>query len=1078
MTEDKILEVWTNAVGYTPHHLTSAQLKEYEDFILDGKEFPENHVFQNWVYGLSEFPSNVVREMNGGENSEVARRCLWLIAKEGKHSIFGYGYLSGKSIEVCQQIGFSFAEIMEKTNCERIGYHSYVEIAETIYRVYADEITGYIDDRRLDKEERNSKKLILMLGILTQVIANDYENHKDLVALALKYFEKIPNGYALEFLCHIYNINDDTMTIFKRFASKTDYYTALNDDMTKYHGKGVFKEEMYKLGFQRNYFKAFMLNHFCLSDDNFKSGLEDLYRENRDLFADVCYEIIKNKQIFGSERAVYSVAVMLMNNDGQRELDAASEQMPHYIHILTDCFKSMNKKEKVSFIQFMQVLNSDDMSADGLELNFNYYSRCGGIENSFKILSVLAEFNKLAKKCIKLLCMCVDNKDNIHHLGSFYTAFVTTRKKWLKIPVEKSCDVFREFVPVKSFFKMHCFANSNNWLRCYTQIDKGIIEKYALENPDEALNVFSELNDISYTSAWLDFYYSLDIEKNFEPLISALRGKSKILRKKSFEIAENFEAEIRAELEKILPKLKGDAALNVTQLIRKWDNIKKFGKDFAFSSNEFTEEFCKENLNPAAVRKISWIDEGCFEGIRYADLSGTASPDILKYIISEYMLLDEPCRLISCDKVAERLNSSDLQAALENIFTLWLESGADTKQKFITLPYCLYASDSQILRLKKQLELWAKASRHQLASFVVGNMALNGGSVALLTVDGISSKFPNNAVKSAAKSAFEFAAKILEVPIDELADKIVPNFGFDKNGEKLFDYGSRTFTVSLMPDFSLSIHDNAKDKDIKSMPKPNDKDDAVKAEAAKKEFSELKKQIKAVVTSQKARLEKVFMNGRTWTAEKWKNLFEENAVMHCFAENLVWGTYENGKLKDTFRYLSDGSFCNEEDDEYELPENAEITLVHPVEMDKELLEKWNEQFEDYEIIQPFNQLNAKVTELEPNEISDNVITKYDGRSLTVGKLSSTAKKYDMQRGSAGDGGSFEGYCLEDSYIGIGMSFEADMLYFGQDFNETVNVEKIYFYRTDTGKMAAVNPNEISKRFVSSCLAIVETIVDM
>ena len=65
-----------------------------------------------------------------------------------------------------------------------------------------------------------------------------------------------------------------------------------------------------------------------------------------------------------------------------------------------------------------------------------------------------------------------------------------------------------------------------------------------------------------------------------------------------------------------------------------------------------------------------------------------------------------------------------------------------------------------------------------------------------------------------------------------------------------------------MPDFSLSIFDNEKQKAIKSMPAPGANDDAVKATAAKKEFSELKKQIKATVQSQTNRLEKVLMNGR------------------------------------------------------------------------------------------------------------------------------------------------------------------------------------------------------------------------
>lgn len=44
-----------------------------------------------------------------------------------------------------------------------------------------------------------------------------------------------------------------------------------------------------------------------------------------------------------------------------------------------------------------------------------------------------------------------------------------------------------------------------------------------------------------------------------------------------------------------------------------------------------------------------------------------------------------------------------------------------------------------------------------------------------------------------------------------------------------------------MPDFTLSIFDESKNKVIKSLPKPNEKDDIEKAESAKKEFTYIKK---------------------------------------------------------------------------------------------------------------------------------------------------------------------------------------------------------------------------------------------
>lgn len=279
---------------------------------------------------------------------------------------------------------------------------------------------------------------------------------------------------------------------------------------------------------------------------------------------------------------------------------------------------------------------------------------------------------------------------------------------------------------------------------------------------------------------------------------------------------------------------------------------------------------------------------------------------------------------------------------MENIYLFWKENGAEAKKKMIMVPYCIYGSDTQILRLKTQLKDWAEASRGAIAAFVVNAIAMNGGSVALVMIDGISVKFPNNQVKNAAKAAFTFAAKALEIPEDELSDKIVPTLGFNQAGEKVLDYGPRNFTVTLMPDFSLSIFDNEKQKTIKSMPSPGANDDEVKATAAKKEFSELKKQIKATVQSQTNRLEKVLMNGRRWTVTSWNKLFVENPIMHRFATGLIWGVYDGDKLTGTFRYMEDGTFNTVDEEEYTLPEQASITLVHPIELPEDVLSGWKE----------------------------------------------------------------------------------------------------------------------------------------
>ena len=286
-----------------------------------------------------------------------------------------------------------------------------------------------------------------------------------------------------------------------------------------------------------------------------------------------------------------------------------------------------------------------------------------------------------------------------------------------------------------------------------------------------------------------------------------------------------------------------------------------------------------------------------------------------------------------------------------------------------------------------------------------------------------------------------------------------------------------------MPDFSLSIFDNEKQKTIKSMPAPGANDDAVKATAAKKEFSELKKQIKATVQSQTNRLEKVLMNGRRWTTGSWNTLFVENPIMHRFATALIWGVYDGDKLTGTFRYMEDGTFNTVDEEEYTLPEKATITLVHPIELEEEVLAGWKEQLDDYEIVQPIPQLTAPIIVLGEKETDGNKITRYNGLTVKSGKISGMAKKHNMVRGEVWDAGSYTCYHLVDKYLNMAALLNFEYMYMGQEYNDDVTLGDVILYRLGEDQTtddepknnAILSPESVPARFLSSVLGIFDVL---
>jgi hypothetical protein len=346
-----------------------------------------------------------------------------------------------------------------------------------------------------------------------------------------------------------------------------------------------------------------------------------------------------------------------------------------------------------------------------------------------------------------------------------------------------------------------------------------------------------------------------------------------------------------------------------------------------------------------------------------------------------------------------------------DIFARWYDDGAQTKFKSALYFCAIHGGQKMVDTLIRNIKEWSEAMRSAIAAETVFALALNGSNEALMNVDNMSRKFKNKRVRAAAVEAMAAAADTLGITSEELADRIVPDLGFDRNLCRVFDYGKRQFNVYLKPSLEMEVFSG--DKQIKTLPKPGTTDDKETAEAAFNEFKEVKKQLKNVVATQRSRLEYVLMCDRKWTSENWEKLFVGNAVMHCFAVGLIWGIYEKGSLKDTFRYMDDGSFTTADGDEFILPNDAQIGLVHPLELTEDQISVWKEQLSDYELTQPFDQLGRMVFRPEDKELPCNSLTRFEDTTVNSVAMINKMTKNGWYKGDAEDAGYFYYFYRED-----------------------------------------------------------------
>ena len=554
-----------------------------------------------------------------------------------------------------------------------------------------------------------------------------------------------------------------------------------------------------------------------------------------------------------------------------------------------------------------------------------------------------------------------------------------------------------------------------------------------------------------------------------EDILKLLSSKKAADRETAIRVLDKWgSAPYKDVLTQTLEKEKNNKVRGLLESVLKVEAVEAAGG--AVSLDDLVKDMHKGNKK----RGLAWAYETPFSKV-HNKKGEEASEAYLQAVLLAYSSMS-PCGISPTGAaLARELDEKEFAHYVNELFDKWMEAGAESKKRWVLYAASIHGGPDIIRKLHHQIQEWPVAARGAIASEAVQALTLNPDPQALLIVDGISRKFKFKQVKAAAVKALEFAASQLGITTEELADRIVPDLGFNSKMERIFDYGERQFTVMITPALEIEVYD-ASGKKLKNLPAPGKKDDQDKAAAAYEEFKLMKKQMKATVTSQKMRLEMALSSGRQWSVESWKNLFVNNPIMHQFAIGLVWGLYEDHKLVTSFRYMEDGSFNTEDEDEFELPEGAQaenartpdpqegtvqskIALVHPLELSEESLQTWKEQLEDYEITQPIEQLTRPVYYMTKEEENEKSLERFGGYVVNDLSLGGKLQSFGWYKGSVQDGGGIYSYYREDQELHMGVELHFSGSYVG-GMNDDVTVYEVRFYNAG-GTVVDENGNTVT-----------------
>ena len=374
-------------------------------------------------------------------------------------------------------------------------------------------------------------------------------------------------------------------------------------------------------------------------------------------------------------------------------------------------------------------------------------------------------------------------------------------------------------------------------------------------------------------------------------------------------------------------------------------------------------------------------------------------------------------RYAGLDALRALCTPESLGAFAWDLFQAWLTAGAPAKEAWAFSALAHLGDDECARRLAKLIRGWPSEGASGRAANGLDVLAAMESDLALMLLHGIAQRVKSKPLQEKARAKLEQLALVRGLSPEELADRLVPDLGLDESGTLRLDFGPRQFNVGFDEHLKPQVRD-VSGAVLKDLPAPLKSDDTALAEAAVARFKALKKDARTLASQQLARLEDAMVRRRRWNAVEFRQFFVEHPLLRHLVRRLLWVRCEDGIPAQCFRVAEDLSYADANDDLLVLADEAQIALVHPLELAPADAAAFGQIFADYEILQPFAQLGRETWRLDAEEQQSFELARFAGRKVVTASLFGLDAR-GWQREDSGDGGWVNTYLRP-----LGPEFEA------------------------------------------------------
>ncbi|PRY41720.1 DUF4132 domain-containing protein [Umezawaea tangerina] len=319
------------------------------------------------------------------------------------------------------------------------------------------------------------------------------------------------------------------------------------------------------------------------------------------------------------------------------------------------------------------------------------------------------------------------------------------------------------------------------------------------------------------------------------------------------------------------------------------------------------------------------------------------------------------------------------------VFEAWRGEGMPSKDRWALSAQGMVGDDETVRALAPVVRAWPGEGAHPRALIGLRALAAIGSTAALLQLNGIATKSQFGALRSRAAEMIDTIAEDRGLTAEQLADRLVPDFGLDDAASLVVDYGPRRFTVGFDKRLTPYVADGDGVR-LKALPKPGVGDDQDLAAREYRRFVQLRKDVRTVAADQVRRFEAAMVAGRRWPVAEFRELFVAHPLLWHVVRRLVWVTGDGV----SFRLAEDRTVADVHDDVVDLPQDAVVGVAHPVHL-ADCLDGWVGVFADYEVLQPFAQLSRPVHVLSEDERAASRLKRFENVAVPTAKVLELAR---------------------------------------------------------------------------------------